>query len=312
MSVRLDDQKDRSSIMSMGDNRSDYIKLDKGDNFILLLSVEGEVGYEHWVRIGESNYKRTCSGGEEGGGWSPDECEICELTQEQYDLKKEAKNDGDDKLADEYNKKGNDLRAQFGMILPAIKFQGITVKVRDKKGKVKRKNVPDMESDFKIGKFRLTKAQTKKLVSFIEEGPEQIKEGTDLEKYILNFRKEQQGDKLYAELESIKLVKRIKIKELDIAEDQIPDLTDEYEENDDLDKIVALYRSGGEDEEDYEEDDLFADSEEEDENEVKPRKKSKANSKKKSTSSRGASKSKSKAKKSARKKPVEDDDEDLF
>jgi hypothetical protein len=279
MTVRLDDEKDLSGILNLGGGKGDFLKLGEGHNFILILDVEGAAGYEHWVKIGENTYRRTCSGGLEGGGWAVDECGLCALAQEQYDLKKEAKNDGDDDLADSYNKKGNGLRAQYSLVLPGVQFKGIAIKVKDKKtGKSKKKFVPDLDEEYKIGKLRLTQAQAKKLASFIKEGPDQIQSGSDLTKYILDLVKKKEGDKKYAELSEIKLSKSVKDLDIEIDEDQYPSIDDEFKESNDIDKIVKLYTQGSEHSEEYEEENLFKDKkhaydDEEDEDEEKPKKK---------------------------------------
>ena len=87
---KLSNDKDRSKVQSLGDSGGGFFKLEDGHNFIVLLDEEYEHGYIHWVRIGDNNIRRTCLAGIENKGWAPDDCPLCELALEKFELKKEA------------------------------------------------------------------------------------------------------------------------------------------------------------------------------------------------------------------------------
>ncbi|KKN52020.1 hypothetical protein LCGC14_0616720 [marine sediment metagenome] len=256
----------KASRGSMGGTK--VLKIIEGHTFILLLTEEYEEGFNHWVKIfleGKKEpkiYKRTCPGGLEAKGWAPDECSLCELSMAQFDLKKAAKEASDSVLAEEYNDKGNDLRASYSAVFPAVKFATLSSRkeVKSAKGKTKTAKVyrPDYV-DFQIGKVMLTHAQITKLIDLVEDDAyPQIEEGTDLAVFVLDFVKEKVGDKKFAELTKIIPSKKKSKFEL---EEEIPDLGDEFEIEDDLEKIVALY-NGEEDTEgdEYEEEELEKDT----------------------------------------------------
>jgi len=284
LSREEDRDKTRASDREAGG--SPYVKLEEGHNFILLLSEDYEEGFNHWLKIKDKNHKRACAGGLEAKGWALDECDYCDLVLEQYEMKKAALDEGDKKLAEEYNTKGNKLRAGYAAVFPVVKFKSIVEKkkVRTKKGKVKivKMSVPDYD-EYVVGKLSLSHTQITMLMDIVdEEKYDRIESGLDLLKYALDFYTEKPGKKKYAELKEIIPSKR-KVS-FDVEDKDLPDVSKEFDIKDDAEKIIGLYKG-----EVYDED-------EEDEyiEEELDKEKSK------------------KGKKGKSKKKVEEDDEDTF
>ncbi len=250
--AKLSKEEDRQEAESAVDSsRGDIIKIEDGHNWIIFLEEDFEQGFIHWVPIGEKTLRRVCAGGLEGKGWAVEECDLCSLAKDQYDIKKEAKTDGDKAVVKEYNERGNKLRANYGAVFKAIKLGNKLKQGKNKKtGKPMKRYVPDLES-IQVGKLSLTHSQLKKVFKLIEIDEETgdypydfISSGEDLVNRPLDFLKGKEGEKLYSELKSITPMK--KVIEFEIAEDDIPETSKEFDFTDDLEKVVALYN--GEDE----------------------------------------------------------------
>ncbi len=262
--AKLSSAEDRQEAESAVDSsKGNIIKIEDGHNWIILLEEDFEQGFIHWVLIGDKTTRRVCAGGLEGNGWAVDECDLCSLAKDQYDIKKQAKTDGDKGLVKEYNDKGNQLRANYCAIFKAIKLGTKLKQGKNKKtGKPMKRYVPDIES-VQVGKLSLTHAQLKKVFKLIEVDEETgdypfdfISNGEDLINRPLDFLKKKDDKKLYSELQTITPMK--KTIEFEIVEEDIPDISEEFEFTDDLDKIVALYNgeAEAEDEGEYEEQEL--------------------------------------------------------
>ena len=251
-------------------NLGNILKLDEGHNFVVLLDEGYEENFVHWVHIGEKKYRRVCRGGLKAHGWAPVDdspkkisaCEICALAAEQFEVKKDAKEAGDTALAEEYNKRGNNLRAGYVAVFQAIKFKVIMERIQDKKGKPRKRYVPDYD-EMEVGKLNLTYAQAKKLLGLLREDEETgelpfgfIQDATDLVNRPLDFIKKKEEKKLYAEVQEVKPSK--KLIELEINDGDVPDISGEFDFIDDLDKLADLYRGEIEstEEEDFEEQEL--------------------------------------------------------
>jgi len=294
---KLSSKEDRKNTResSSRDNQGNLIKLEEGHNFIVLLEEDYEEGYTHWVKIKGKTYRRTCLGGLETKGWDPESCELCNLSLEMYDMKKAANLDGDKLLAKDYNERGNNIRSNYSGVFKAIKFPAIVERTKDKRGKSIKKHVPDYE-EYEVGKIALTHAQVDKLFDLVEEDePDFITEGSDVIMRVLDFHKGKEGDDVYARLKEIRPSKRkfdFKKLEEDFDEEAVPDISEEFALDEDLDKIADLYRAeleGGEEEE-YEEEEL--------------EKKSSKGKKKKKSKPKGV-------KKAAKEEDEEEEDEDI-
>jgi len=256
--ANLNNDSDVKNTRSQGEGNSSFLKLEEGHNFILILEPEYSEGYTHWVTAGGEAYKRTCSGGLEYRGWDPDNCPLCALALEQYELKKEAKENGDKKLAEEYNEKGNDLRSGYFAYFKAVKFGVITERKKLKgKDKTVKVSVPDFE-EIKVGKLRLTYSQINKLFELVgDDECEEISEGQDLLEYVVDFVKLKEGNKRYAEVKQVKIFGETE--EIEIGETELPDVSNikDFPEEEDLEDIAAIYRNANdeseEDDEYYEE-----------------------------------------------------------
>ncbi len=263
--AKLSSAEDRQEAESAVDNsKGNIIKIEDGHNWIILLEEDFEQGFIHWVPIGEEKTaRRICAGGLEGNGWAVDECDLCSLAKDQYDIKKAAKVDGDKALVKEYNDKGNQLKANYSAIFKAIKLGTKLKQGKNKKtGKPMKRYVPDIES-VQVGKLSLTHSQLKKVFKLIEIDEETgdypydfISNGEDLINRPLDFLKKKGDKKLYSELQTITPMK--KTIEFEIAEEDIPDISSEFDFTDDLDKIIALYNGEAETEAEgeYEEQEL--------------------------------------------------------
>jgi len=255
LSSKEDRDRTRASQDSAG---APIVKLEKGHNFILLLTEDYEEGFNHWIKIKDKTYRRGCVGGLEAKGWAVDDCLACELTMEQYTLKKAALEEGDKKLAEEYNDKGNKLKAGYAAVFPAVKFKSLVEKkkVKTKKGVIKtiKVAIPDYE-EYEIGKLSLSHTQMDKLMDLVdEEKYERIQDGVDLVAYCLDFHKVKEGNKRYAELKEIIPSKRKITFEIDDSD--LPDTSKEFEVRDDLEKLVELYKG-----EVYDEDEEYIEEE---------------------------------------------------
>jgi len=260
---KLSSEDDRQEVETAVSSGGGFIKLEEGHNFIVLLDEDFKHNFVHWVHVGDKVYRRICRGEIKGGGWAPDICEICALAAEQYELKKEAKAEGDKALAEEYNKRGNSLRAGYASAFLAVKLKTIVERKKDKRtGKPVKKYVPDYD-DIEVGKLQLTHAQTKKVLALVNIDEETgelpydfITTGDDLVNRPLDFIKKKEAKRLYAEVQNIRPAEGLV--EFEIEETEIPDITGEFDFIDDLDKVVALYRgeAEGEEEEDYEEQEI--------------------------------------------------------
>lgn len=258
----LSDKKESSRIENLGNKgRGNYLKLKDGHNFVLLLSDKYQHGFAHWFLIGDKTIKRTCKAGLEYDGWDPDSCEGCAVAAEQYELKKEAKEDGNESLAEDYNKKGNKLRANYQFFIPAALFKTLILKKgRDSKGKPVYEYKPDYD-EVEVGLLQLTQAQTKKLFAIKNDSNfPQIVDDSYLAKFLLDFVKEKEGDKKYAELKEIRVAKKeFSSNNFSVEEEDIPELDDDlFKEAGDMAKIVEAYKEGSlpDSSEEYEEQDL--------------------------------------------------------
>lgn len=252
------------------------LKLEEGHNFVVFLDSEYEQGFIHWVKSGGQNFRRTCVGGIQSKGWNPEECELCALALEMYEMKKEALSDGDKRLSKDYNDRGNDIKSNYQAIVPAIMGSVIVERKKNKKtGEMEKIYVPDFE-EFEIGKLALTHPQINKLLDRVEKlnlDEDEVPEY--MTTHVIDFIKKKEGDKKYAEVKKVRISKKsFDVESLEIDEDDILDVSGEFEESDDLEKIADLYRSEleEEDEEEYEEEEL----------DKKKSKKSSSKSKKKS------------------------------
>lgn len=257
-----------SKISSKGDRKQtedlktvsgNLLGLDEGHNFIILLSENYEEGFTHWIAVGGKKYRRTCAAGLEEKGWDPEGCPLCALAMELFDMKKVANLEGDKPLAKDYNEKGNNIRSKYSAVFQAIKFKAIIERIRDKKtGKSKKKNLPDYE-EYEIGKLSFTHAQISKLFDLIEDENSFISDGEDLVCRVLDLIKKKEGDDLYARLKEILPSKKeFDLSKIEFNEEDVPDISGEFEEAEDLDKMADLYRAEmeGEEEEEYEEEEL--------------------------------------------------------
>jgi len=284
---KLSSDKDRQAIVDAGKGGlGNILGLVEGHNFIIILDDDFLHGFLHWVLIGDKRYRRPCRAELKGGGWAPDVCELCSLSSEMFDLRKEAKEEDDKVLADEYNERGKHLRANYAAVFKAVKCKAVIERKKVKGGGYVKVAVPDFDN-MEVGKINLTHAQMTKFKEIFEIDPD-----TGLKKYdwldsedIINrpfdFIKKKQPKKLYLEIE--KVIPDKDVYELEIDDDQVPDISGDFDFIDDLEKIVALYRAEmeGTEEEEYEEEEL--------------EKKSSAGAKKKP--SKGAGKKKGKKKK---------------
>ena len=235
------------------------ISLDEGHNFIVLLSEDYEEGYSHWIDVAGKKYKRTCDAGLEEKGWDPEGCALCALALELYDLKKAANLEGDKLLAKDYNDKGNDIRSAYSAVFQAIKFKSVLERIKDKKtGKSKKKYLPDYE-EYDVGKLNLTHAQITKLFDLIEDDESLISDGEDLICRVIDIHKKKEGDDIYARVKEIIPSKRkFNLSKIEFDEEDAPDISDEFEEAEDLDRLADLYKADmeGDEEEEYEEEEL--------------------------------------------------------
>lgn len=285
---KLSSEKDRQAVVDAGKGGlGNILGLVEGHNFIIILDDEFLHGFLHWVLIGDKRYRRPCRAELKGGGWAPDVCELCSLSSEMFDLRKEAKEEDDKVLADEYNERGKHLRANYCATFKAVKCKAVIERKKVKGGGYVKVAVPDFDN-MEVGKINLTHAQMTKFKETFEIDPD-----TGLKRYdwldsenIINrpfdFIKKKQPKKLYLEID--KVIPDKDVYELEIDDDQVPDISGDFDFIDDLEKIVALYRAEmeGTEEEEYEEEEL--------------EKKSSAGAKKKPSKGTGKKKGKKKKK----------------
>jgi len=270
--AKLSSEEDRQATEDAvtSSNLGNILKIDDGHNFFVILDENYEHGFVHWVAIGEKKHRRVCRGGLKAHGWAPVDdpkkditaCEVCSLSAEQFEVKKEAKENGDKALADEYNTRGNNLRAGYSAVFKAVKFKTIMERIKNKKGKSVKRYMPDYE-EMEVGKLSLTYSQAKKLLNLLKENEETgelpysfIQEAPDLVNRPLDFIKKKDKKKLYAEVQEVNPSKRLV--ELEINDGDVPDISGEFDFIDDLDKLVELYKGEieGIEEEDFEEQEL--------------------------------------------------------
>ncbi len=261
---KLSSEEDRKTVETAGrGGGGTYIKLEEGHNFVVLLDEDFKHSFVHWVHVGDKTYRRVCKAELDGKGWAPDECEICALAAQQYELMKEAKAEGDKALAEEYKTRGNRLRANYSSVFRAVKMKSVMERKKNKQGKVVKRFIPDFDEEPVVGKLQLTLPQTNRLFSLLKDDEETgelpydfISVGGDLENRVLDFLKQREGDKKYAELK--KIIPSKDSLELDIGEDELPDIESEFIFIDDLDEVVSLYSGEAEcaEEDDYEEQEI--------------------------------------------------------
>jgi len=260
--AKFSSEEDRKAVVDAGEGGlGNILSLVEGHNFIIILDDEFLHGFIHWVNIGDKTYRRPCRSGLEGGGWAPDVCELCSLSSEFFDLRKEAKEEDDKVLADEYNTRGKNLRANYCATFKAVKCKALMERKKLKDGRYAKVWVPDFEN-MEVGKINLTHAQMMKFKSIFELDPETgekpYKWLSDDE--IINrpydFIKKKEPKRLYAEIDRV--IPDKDVYELDIDENQVPDISKDFDFIDDLEKIINLYRADmeGIEEEEYEEEEL--------------------------------------------------------
>ena len=184
-----------------------------------------------------------------------------------YELRTESRKDGDKNAAEFYLKKGNMLRSRYAAVMAIIQFE--TVKVR-KAVKGKEHGVIRSEPNFdtfQVGKLELTYDQLMKLRLLFkaenDEGevkyPQLLKENGILH-YVLDFHKYKIGEKdTYTRVgEIIPLIKeKVSRKDFKLSEEDVPDTSAEFKEEDDLSTIADIIISEIESEsEEYSEEDL--------------------------------------------------------
>jgi len=271
--AKLGNKKDRERTESAVDfGGGNILKLEDGHNFFVLLSEDYGEGHVHWIKAAKQTFRRVCLGGIDGKGWDPENCSLCALAKELYDMRKEAKSEGDATLAKEYLERGNQVKSNYSATFSAVRFQTVNERVgtrkpkkRGSKGRPIFKAVPNFDQ-FETGKLSLSYAQMKKLFEIIdaedEEGNKKydfVEDGSDLIGRVLDLHKYKVGEKdTYTRVgEIIPLEEEIDLEELELKEDEIPDVFEDYNEDDDLESIVELYKSELDGtEEEYTEEDL--------------------------------------------------------
>lgn len=257
---KLNNKKDRDRSKTAVEFSADSIKLEDGNNLILILDPDYEEGYSHWVEIANKNSRHVCLSDVEDGGWDPENCPGCKLTEDLYAVKKQMKSDGDKVLEKEYGDKAYGVKGKYSAIFKAIRFgseiQVETVKGKDGKKKKKRSLVANYEEK-RIGKLNLGFTANNKLLSFIEDEENEV-DGDNIIGYILNFKKEKIGNKTYTELSSIKIAHVFDESEVEIDESDVPDISKEFEvDEDSLTERCEAFRAEELDmEEEFEEEEL--------------------------------------------------------
>jgi len=254
---KLSSDKDKQAIVDAGKGGlGNILSLVEGHNFIIILDDDFLHGFIHWVLIGDKNYRRPCRAELKGGGWAPDVCEICSLSSEMFDLRKEAKEEDDKTLADEYNERGKHLRANYCATFKAIKCKAVIERKKTRDGKYVKVPIPDFEN-MEVGKINLTHAQMTKFKEIFEPNPDTGEkkygwlDSDDIINRPFDFVKVKKPKKIYAEIDRV--VPDKDTYDLEFDEDQVPDISGDFDFIDDLEKIVALYRAEmeGAEEEEY-------------------------------------------------------------
>jgi len=185
-----DDVKKVSS--AINGSGSSYIKIDKGKNFIRLLSKEYVCEFVHTLDTGNNQYSFIpCLGKIQGKGYSPDVCPICGKAKEHWNRIKEIKAnpgyDKSDKLKVQSElelKKGKGLQTNLRTVMIAVK--GKAIRERTKDG---IKTIPDFDGEAKY--LSITTSQWTKITETIFEEYDFMKTPEDLLNRNLLFEKEE-------------------------------------------------------------------------------------------------------------------------
>lgn len=327
MAKSLNSKKDQQASSRLGqDGGADYLKLDVGDNYIMLMSPDYEDGKKHFLKVEHGNYTKvvTCNHSllsEEDQTITDkgDACSGCAHVSNFYAEAKLAKEDMDEDRAKKLRTLAFTNRANYSAVFKAVK--GFMVYGRPRADGEEPKSVPSFEGQ-PVQKWGMDNETYDKIMAIISSSHyPNITMGDHLVGYILKV--------VYSELKSKnqktynKITKVIPVMafkgNLSIFQEaaELMDLSSEFKvtENVDIDKMLEQMSNGATEQEvesefkdttdldDFSEDDLV--------NESAPVTKKKTASKKKPVAKKSTAKKKKAppkkkpvAKKKAAKKPV--------
>ncbi len=174
------------------------IKVDEGKTPIYLLGSHYFDGFAHWVKFPNGDTVRVvCGGGEDGGGYAPDVCPICQINKERWakarDLDKAGQSSKSKKLKQDTNRQ----RGSYEMLLLAAKGEMQVVSIKGGKRRLK----VDFDTP-QIGILRLTKTQRDNLWSLPGSGQFEFMDSKKdlLNRYIV-FDKAKRDDQDYATIQ---------------------------------------------------------------------------------------------------------------
>lgn len=147
-------------------------------------------GYVHWATVDGNRARIPCMGGDEGKGFAPRDCDLCQLALDYY---QEAKNTNDPKEADRLKQLGNDIRAKYEAQFLAVKGE-MAIDVAN------QKRVPFYGGNLgEVGILSLTKAQFEALMGCLDQQKYPfMKSKKDLVNRTLIFEKTKVDNNRYA------------------------------------------------------------------------------------------------------------------
>ncbi len=176
------------------------VKIDEGKTPIYILSSHYHDGFAHWVKLPSGDSVRVaCGGGEEGKGYSPDVCPICQINKERWAKARDLEKSGLSSKAKKLKENTNRQRGSYEMLLLVAKGEMQVVSVKGGKRKMK----VDFDAP-QIGILRLTKKQRDDLWSVPGSGQFEFMDSKKdlLNRYIV-FDKAKRDDQDFATIQFI-------------------------------------------------------------------------------------------------------------
>ena len=151
------------------------ITIDIGKTPIYILTAKYEFGFIHWVKLGTANVPVVCAAGKDGGGFAPDDCQLCEKTAGHYKAAKKLEKAKKPEAAAKEKKKGNDIRAKWAAQFIVAKGEFVKTLIQGVK-----KDIPNFD-DVEVGILSMTQKQYQDLIDLRDDDDyPYVKSGEDL------------------------------------------------------------------------------------------------------------------------------------
>jgi len=236
-----------------------FLKIPDKRTPFYLLDLEYQDGFAHWVDLPNGRKIRVvCAGGADGGGFDPDNCEICAHVMNLYKQGKELRDDGQDVSADKLKKIANNMRGKYEAHFLAVRGEREIVKEGGKKKVSANFDIDDKDVDVEIGILGLSHSQFTKLTGLIgDDNVPHVSTGLDLGNRVIWSTKEKKAgknkDQTFTEVNWSADAKKTHAPELEYdAESEELDITNDFDIDEEIIAKVYAQLIGDEAEEEVE------------------------------------------------------------